>query len=154
MTPNGEVQTSEEAQVYVHDVDLFVTVQLLEDTPAVLSQGKLCEEHGETWKWASGQKPHLTKNGKRILCKTENIDTVVVPALSSSSSASSSSTSFPQDSSSTPLSPAKLRSDDTYYQASGDRGDHPKIRNKKRGQQSRDARSIARHSRVVTGVHR
>ena len=29
---NGEVQTSEEAQVYVHDLDLFVT-----DTPAVLS---------------------------------------------------------------------------------------------------------------------
>ena len=34
---NGEVQTSEEAQVYVHGLDLFVTVQLLEDTPAVLS---------------------------------------------------------------------------------------------------------------------
>ena len=34
---NGEVQTSEEAQVYVHDPDLFVTVQLLEDSPAVLS---------------------------------------------------------------------------------------------------------------------
>ena len=29
---NGEVQTREEAQAYVHDLDLFVTVQLLEDT--------------------------------------------------------------------------------------------------------------------------
>ena len=37
MTANGEVQTNEEAQVYVHDLDLFVTVQLLENTPAVLS---------------------------------------------------------------------------------------------------------------------
>ena len=27
----------EEAQVYVRDLDLFVTVQILEDTPAVLS---------------------------------------------------------------------------------------------------------------------
>ena len=33
----GEVQTNEEAQVYVHDLDLFVTVQVLDDTPAVLS---------------------------------------------------------------------------------------------------------------------
>ena len=48
VTANGEVQTNEEAQVYVYDLDLFVTVQLLEDTPAVLSLGKLCEEHGYT----------------------------------------------------------------------------------------------------------
>ena len=32
---SGEVQTNEEA--YVHDLDLFVTVQLLDDTPEVLS---------------------------------------------------------------------------------------------------------------------
>ena len=36
VTANGEVQTNEEAQVYVEDLDLFVTVQLLEETPAVL----------------------------------------------------------------------------------------------------------------------
>ena len=47
-TANGEVQTSEEAQVYVYDLDLFATVQLLEDTPALLSLGKLCEDHGYT----------------------------------------------------------------------------------------------------------
>ena len=46
VTANGEVQTNEEAQENVHDLDLFVTVQLLEDTPAVLSLGKLCGEHG------------------------------------------------------------------------------------------------------------
>ena len=67
---NGEVQTNEEAQVYVHDLHLFVTVQIFDVTLAVLSSGKLCEEHGCTHAWASGQKPHLTKNGKRILCET------------------------------------------------------------------------------------
>ena len=41
VTANGEVQTNEEAQVYVQDLDLFVTVQLLEETPADLSLGKL-----------------------------------------------------------------------------------------------------------------
>ena len=44
MTANGEVKTNEEAQVYVHDLHIFVTVQLLEDTLAVLSLGKLWKE--------------------------------------------------------------------------------------------------------------
>ena len=43
MTANGEVFTIEEATVYVRE---FVTVMLLEDTKAVLSLGKLCEELG------------------------------------------------------------------------------------------------------------
>ena len=33
-------------EVFVHYMSLFVTVQLLEETPAVLSLGKLCEDHG------------------------------------------------------------------------------------------------------------
>ena len=43
---NGEVQTKEEATVYVKELDFFVRVKLLEVTPAVLSHGKLCEDHG------------------------------------------------------------------------------------------------------------
>ena len=35
LTANGEVHTHEEAQVFVHDLNLFVTMQLLEETPAV-----------------------------------------------------------------------------------------------------------------------
>ena len=49
MTANGEVQTREEATVYVKQLDLFVKVVLLEETPAVLSMGKLCEDHGYTY---------------------------------------------------------------------------------------------------------
>ena len=37
LAANGEVQTKEEATVKVKELDLFVTVKLLEDTPAVLS---------------------------------------------------------------------------------------------------------------------
>ena len=62
----GEVQTREEATVYVKELDLFVTVMLLEETPALFSLGKLCEDHGYTYHWTSGRKPHLTKKGKRI----------------------------------------------------------------------------------------
>ena len=37
MTANGEVQTREEATACVKELDFFVTVMLLEETPAVLS---------------------------------------------------------------------------------------------------------------------
>ena len=40
LTANGEVHAKEEAHVYVHDLNLFVTVQLLEETLAVLSLWK------------------------------------------------------------------------------------------------------------------
>ena len=56
---NDEVLTKEEATVYVKELDLFATVMLLEDTPAVLSLGKLCEDHGYSYEWSSGQKPRL-----------------------------------------------------------------------------------------------
>ena len=45
-TANGEVQTHEEATVYVKELDTFLTMKVLENTPAVLSLGKLCDEHG------------------------------------------------------------------------------------------------------------
>ena len=61
MTATDEVQTREEATVYVKELDLFVKVLFLEEPPAVLSSGKLCEDHGYTYQWSSGQKPHLTK---------------------------------------------------------------------------------------------
>ena len=43
VTANGEVQTNEDAHVYVRDLGL-VTVILLVDALAVLLFGKLCEE--------------------------------------------------------------------------------------------------------------
>ena len=63
ITANGEVQTHEEPTVYVKELDIFLTVKILEDTPAVLSLGKLCEDHGCPCEWTSGQKPCLIKYG-------------------------------------------------------------------------------------------
>ena len=57
MTANGEVQTREEATVYVKELDLLVTaVMLLEETPAVLSLGKVCEPLDQRSKTTSHQK--------------------------------------------------------------------------------------------------
>ena len=67
MTANGEVQTREEATVYVKQLDLSVKVVLLEETPAVLSLGKLCEDHGYTYHWTSGQKPHLIRMARELI---------------------------------------------------------------------------------------
>ena len=97
VTANGEVQTNEEAQENDHDLDLFVTVQLLDEMTAVLSLGKFCSEHGYSYEWINGQEPHLTKDGNTITCKTDNCVPLVVPGLSSSSSNSSSSTSRQND---------------------------------------------------------
>ena len=62
ITANGEVQTQEEAIVYVKELDIFLTMKILDDTPAVLSLGKLFDENGYSYEWINGQKPHLIKN--------------------------------------------------------------------------------------------
>ena len=92
---NGEVQTHVEATVYVKELDIFLTMKVLENTPAILSLGKLCDENGYSYEWINGKKPHLIKDGIRIPCNTENFVPIVVPGLSSSSSGSSSTSKTP-----------------------------------------------------------
>ena len=60
-----------------------------------------CDDHGYTYLLTSGQKPYLTKKGKRIDCNISNYVPFVVPGLFKSSSATptpSSSSSSSQDS--------------------------------------------------------
>ena len=113
ITANGEVPTHEAAIVYVKELGIFLTMKVLENTPAVLSLGKLCDENGYSYEWINGLKPHLIKDGIRIICNTENFVPIVVPGLTSSSSTSSSSLRTPikqeshssSSSSSSPSSP-------------------------------------------------
>ena len=50
ITANGAVQTHEEAIVYVKELVIFLTMKVLDNTPdntpAVFSLGKLCDENG------------------------------------------------------------------------------------------------------------
>ena len=55
MEATGEVQTRQEATVHVKEFDSFVTVMFLGETPTVLSLVKLCEDHGFSYRWTSGQ---------------------------------------------------------------------------------------------------
>ena len=87
------MQTREEATVYVRQLDLFVKVMLLNETPAFLSLGKLCEDHRFSYHWINGQKPHLIRNGNRIDCNMSNYVPFVIPGLSTSSSTTPAPTS-------------------------------------------------------------
>ena len=89
ITANGEVQTHEGAMVYVKELDIFLTMKVLENTPAILSLGKLSDENGYSHEWINGQKPHLIKDGIRIICNTENFVPIMVPGLSTSASSGS-----------------------------------------------------------------
>ena len=74
ITANGEVQTHEEATVYVKELDVLLTLtKVLENTPAVLSLGKLCDEHGYSYEWINGHKPHLIGKGIRIQRNIEKL---------------------------------------------------------------------------------
>ena len=95
ITANGEVQTHEEATVYVKELDIFLTMKVLDNTPAVLSLGKLCDDNGYSYEWINGQKPHLIEDGILIICNTGNFVPIVVPHLSTSSSGSSSTSKTP-----------------------------------------------------------
>ena len=93
ITANGEVHTKEEATVHVKEFDLFMTGRLLEDTPDVLSLGKLCQDHGYSYEWTSSQKPQLVKDGSRTMCSTANCVPIVIPGSSTSSASSATPTS-------------------------------------------------------------
>ena len=80
-------------------------MKILENTPAVLSLGKLCDENGYSYEWINGQKPHLIKDGIRIVCNTENFALIVVPGSSSSRTSMKQESPSSSSSSSSPSSP-------------------------------------------------
>ena len=71
MTAHGTTPTTEEATEHVCDWDI-VQVQLLKESPAVLSLGKLCEENGYPYEWHPYHPSYLIKNGRNTECKTDN----------------------------------------------------------------------------------
>ena len=145
----GEVQTTEEVTVYVSR-PMSSSWQYKSSKTRLQSYRweNSAKEHGYSYEWPVVKKPQLTKNGKIILCSTENVVPIAVPGLPTgfpSSSASSSSTSVPQDKShDTSSSPA-------FSEVTTDRAIQQKP---KRGQRTGIEKSIARFATVVGGVHR
>ena len=69
LTAKGEVQTHEEVIVYDKELDIFLTMKVLDNTPAVLSFGKLCDENGYSYEWINGQKTELRSHRDSRLVK-------------------------------------------------------------------------------------
>ena len=81
ITANGEVQTHEEARVYVKELDMFMKVKIFDDTPAVFSLGKLCEDHGYSYEWTNGRTPCLIEKWCSDTLNTEICVPIVFPGF-------------------------------------------------------------------------
>ena len=81
--------TCKQTRKHRYTLTILISVQLLDDTPAVLSLGELYDEHGYSCEFASDQKQHPTKIGKKFLYGTAHF-VLVVPGLSPNTNASSS----------------------------------------------------------------
>ena len=95
ITANGEVQTHEEATVYVKELDIFLTTKVLENTPTVFRSESFAMKT-DILMCGSTVKNHISfKAGFEHNVIRRNSFRSVVPGLSSSSSSSShSSTSM------------------------------------------------------------
>ena len=79
---DGTIRTTLQATVRVKYLDMFVTVQLLKDSPAVFSFGKVCEEHGYSCEKKESQPPNFDKNGNVSPCTSDNVVPIVAPVSS------------------------------------------------------------------------
>ena len=117
ITAKGEVQTHEEATVYVKEFDIFLTMKVSKTRQQycrsesfamktdILMNGSMVKKHisfktgfghcaTRELRSCCGSRLVISfKNGNRILCNTENFVSVAVPGLSNSSSGSDSWTS-------------------------------------------------------------
>ena len=80
VTANGTTHTTEEARVNVCDIDMFVQVQFLKESPAVRSVHRV-KKTITRMNGIQGSHPHLIKNWKNIDCTTDNFFPLVVSCV-------------------------------------------------------------------------
>ena len=71
-TANGLVWATWETCIYIHELEIEVWVILLENTPAVLSLGKLITQNGFNYTWNHGEVPILHKDNLKVHCYPSN----------------------------------------------------------------------------------
>ena len=72
-TSNGHTCSTTEVDIYVNKLDMTVTAHILEDSPTLLSLGKLCQEDGYDYFWKRyTDQPYLEKeNGDKVYLDVE-----------------------------------------------------------------------------------
>ena len=73
MTTSGLVEAKEERTVYINNLDIFLGGKMVEDSPAVLSLGMLCEEMCYPYACKAREQPLLTKHAVSIECRSDNL---------------------------------------------------------------------------------
>ena len=119
VTANGEVLTKEETTVFVRELDLFVTVMLLEDTPAVLYSENSAKITGIITIGPAVGNHISSKNGRKINCNTAKYVPFVLSTSSSTSSSSTSPSSSSQESVTLTEHPPSTRSDSMSKEVHG-----------------------------------
>ena len=60
---------------------MFISVQVLEVSPAVLSPGTLCEDSGYSCEWKERNYPHYPRMDKVIHCRSDTCVQIVAPGV-------------------------------------------------------------------------
>ena len=71
-TGNGIVRSTKEANAYIQDLDTHLYAKLVEDSPSLLSLGRVCDELGCSFSWQPGGNLTPTKGKTVITCCTVN----------------------------------------------------------------------------------
>ena len=66
------VSSTEEARVHIRELGTHLSVKLVEDSPSVLSLGRLCDELETSHSWQTGGNRTLSKGKHSVTCGTIN----------------------------------------------------------------------------------
>ena len=84
ITANGSMYATEEVIVFLKEMDMFVSVQLLEDRHSSNAvSGETLRRKEYSCEWNEGQNPNVIKNNKNVPCTCDNFVPIVGPGLSS-----------------------------------------------------------------------
>ena len=84
-TANGQVKAQWEADIYVQELECWLPSLLLQNTPAVLSLGRLVENEGFEFIWKTHETPYLLRGDTKVLCWPSHDD---VPSITAAKQAS------------------------------------------------------------------
>ena len=69
-TANGMVNANQVVQVYIQELRLKLWALILDNTPCLLSMGRLCRQHGFTFTQEDANPPVLYKGDIRVYCQS------------------------------------------------------------------------------------
>ena len=69
---NGIVRSTKAAKAHIQELGMYLYVKFVEDSPSVLSLGRLCDGLGYLYTWLPGRNSPITERYRTITCCTDN----------------------------------------------------------------------------------